>query len=482
MKEKGSTLKKRLHLLMLVCLGPLAVITVYLLMLVNQLSQRYDFIVENITRANDYNIDFKEDMDYLMYIIVANSERAKELVDTEQSHVMIDDARKVFQNLYEVSDMSYGKSQLNRILKSLNTLEDRVSEIERDALVSGYYDKNMERLDLDIRILTELIQEQIQKYIYYEATNLEVLRETIRADVDRGIRMSLILFLMILAGALLISRKITTGITGPIRRLCETTRQAGSGDFAVRAQEVTTDDELAMLNTSFNQMVEKIGNLVEDIRTEQRNLQAMELKLLQAQINPHFLYNTLDAIIWLAEAGQKEQVVMMVSSLSDFFRTTLSKGRDHISVEEEEAHIRSYLEIQHFRYRDILEYEIRIPEELHEYQILKMTLQPLVENALYHGIKNKRGLGHITVTGEQEGERLIFCVRDNGMGMEPERLQKVRRIITGELADENTSSGFGLSNVEQRIRLNCGADYGLSIDSAYKEGTAVQVVIPAVKK
>ena len=197
---------------------------------------------------------------------------------------------------------------------------------------------------------------------------------------------------------------------------------------------------------------------------------------------PHFLYNTLDAIIWLAEAGQKEQVVMMVSSLSDFFRTTLSKGRDHISVEEEEAHIRSYLEIQHFRYRDILEYEIRIPEELHEYQILKMTLQPLVENALYHGIKNKRGLGHITVTGEQEGERLIFCVRDNGMGMEPERLQKVRRIITGELADENTSSGFGLSNVEQRIRLNCGADYGLSIDSVYKEGTAVQVVIPAVKK
>lgn len=154
-----------------------------------------------------------------------------------------------------------------------------------------------------------------------------------------------------------------------------------------------------MLNQGFNQMVERIGNLVEDIRVEQLNLRATELKLLQAQINPHFLYNTLDTIIWLAEAGQKEQVVMMVSTLSDFFRTTLSKGRDYITVKEEATHIRSYLTIQQFRYRDILESRDGIPEELEEIQILKLTLQPLVENALYHGIKNKRGLGHILVSG-----------------------------------------------------------------------------------
>ena len=115
----------------------------------------------------------------------------------------------------------------------------------------------------------------------------------------------------------------------------------------------------------------------------------------------------------------------MVSSLSGFFRTTLSKGRDYISVQEEEAHIRSYLEIQQFRYRDILEYEIRIPEEMYSYQILKLTLQPLVENALYHGIKNKRGLGHILVTGEQREETMIFRVRDDGMGMDEERLKDV---------------------------------------------------------
>lgn len=477
---KGSSLKRRLNMLLLVCLVPLTVMIIYLLVTLNRFSERYDVIVENITMANAYNINFKDDMDYLMYIIVVNAERAEELVDTEQPHVMIAEARKVFQNLYEIAEADYARNRLNGILRSLNALEDCVEEIERNVLVSGSYDKNMESLDLNIRVLTDLIQEQIQKYIYYEATNLEVLREGIRSDVETAIRMCAAAFILILIGAVAISRRISAGITEPIQRLCEVTRLAGRGDFAVRAQE-SVDDELAVLGTSFNQMVERIGNLVEDIRVEQLNLRATELKLLQAQINPHFLYNTLDAIIWLAESGQNDQVVLMVSSLSDFFRTTLSKGRDYISVQEEEAHIRSYLQIQQFRYRDILEYEICIPEELYDCQILKLTLQPLVENALYHGIKNKRGLGHILVTGKEKDGKLQFCVRDNGIGMTPECLAYVRALIDGELTEENSSSGFGLSNVEQRIRLNYGTECGLTIESVYGEGTEVKVVIPAVK-
>lgn len=467
-------------MLLLICLVPMTVLIAYLLIMINRFSERYDAIVRNITMANAYNIDFKEDVDYLMYIIVVNSERAKELVDTEQPHILIDDAREVFQNLYEIADSAYAKSRLKGILKCLNTLEDRVEEIEKDALVSGSYDKNMERLDLNIYILTELIQEQIQRYIYYEAMNLEMLRGDIRSDVENAIRMSFLVFAMILTGALLIGKKIMTGITEPIRKLCEVTKLAGRGDFAVRAQE-KSDDELAVLSASFNQMVEKIGRLVEDIRGEQINLRVTELKLLQAQINPHFLYNTLDAIIWLAEAGEKEQVVMMVSSLSDFFRTTLSKGRDYISIQEEEAHIRSYLQIQQFRYRDILEYEIRIPEELYQYQILKLTLQPLVENALYHGIKYKRGMGRIRVTGELADGNLLFVVHDDGMGMDRRRLEDVRHLIRGEFQGENEKSGFGLSNVEQRIRLNYGPEYGLEIESEYREWTEVRVKIPAVK-
>ena len=163
---------------------------VYLLITVRQFSERYDAVVENISKANAYNIAFKEDMDYIMYIIVANAQRASELVDLEQPHQMIEEAREVFEGLYETADADYARNRLGRILKSLNTLENRVEEIETDMMEGGSYDVNMERLDLNIRILTELIQEQIQQYIYYETTNLEDLREGIRADVDAAIRMS----------------------------------------------------------------------------------------------------------------------------------------------------------------------------------------------------------------------------------------------------------------------------------------------------
>lgn len=481
MWKKISPLKKRLYILVLVCLVPLVVMILYLMITINRFSDRYDAIVSRITMANTYNFNFKDDLDYIMYIIAANVERAEELVDTEQPHVMIDDARKMFQNLYEITDEEYAKNQLRRILKNLNTLEDRVEEIEADAFVSGTYDLNMERLDVNIRILTNLIQEQIQTYIYDQTRNLEVLRGDIRRDVNRAVQMVGIIFTVILAAAFFISRKIMVGITEPIRNLCEVTKVAGSGNFGVRVRE-ESGDELVQLSVSFNQMVEQIGNLVEGIRVEQMNLKATELKLLQAQINPHFLYNTLDAIIWLAESGEKEQVVYMVSALSDFFRTTLSKGRDFVSVGDEEVHIKSYLKIQQFRYRDILEYEIRIPEELHEYQILKMTLQPLVENALYHGIKNKRRLGHILVEGRKEEDTLVLTVRDDGMGIKPEKLDYIKKVIAGDLQDYENPSGFGLFNVEQRVRLNYGAQYGLRINSVYGEWTEVEIILPAVKK
>lgn len=477
MKKRRSHLQNRLYVLSFVCLVPLTILIVYLLIMLGRFSDRYSAITDNITLANTYSINFKENMDYSMYIIIVNMERAEEMQGTQQPHVMIDRAREDFRTLYQLTASEYGRSQLSGILKCLNTLEDRVGEIEKDALISGTYDENMERLDLNIRVLTELIQERIQEYIYVETTHLKELREGIRLDVSTAIRTCIIIFTVILAGAIMFSRKIMKGITEPIRRLSEATKQAGSGDFAVRAQE-DSDDELAVLNTSFNQMVEKIGQLVEDIRVEQMNLRQTELKVLQAQINPHFLYNTLDSIIWLAEAGEKEQVVQMVSSLSDFFRTTLSKGRDYITLQEEEMHIRSYLQIQQFRYRDILKYDIQIPQKLHPCPILKLTLQPLVENALYHGIKNKRGMGHISVTGSEEEDRLIFCVRDNGIGMTTEHLAHVRDMICGQHMDASNPSGFGLFNVNQRMQLNYGPSYGLEIDSVYGEGTIVTVVIP----
>lgn len=480
MEKKGHSLKNRLYMLLLVCLLPLTMLITYLLVMTNNVSVQYDEIVEKITKANEYNINFKEDLDYAMYIIVVNAERAGEIIDTDKPLQMIDEALEVFGTLSKEADTEAARTRLSGIIKSLDTLRDRVSEIEESALISGSYEINMERLDLDIRVLTELIQNEIQYYIYEQTKNMELLREGIRSNVERAISVTSIFLIVILIGAFTISHKIMEGITKPIRHLCRAAERVGRGDFKARAHEENIN-EIDVLNESFNRMIEEIGKLVEDIRVEELNLRAAELRLLQEQINPHFLYNTLDNIIWLAESNETGQVVSMVSALSDFFRTTLSKGRDYISVKDEEAHINSYLQIQQFRYRDILAYTIDIDKELYDYEILKLTLQPLVENALYHGIKGKRGLGHISVTGHIREGLLEFQVRDDGIGMDAKRLAQVRRIIKGEMEDTKEKGGFGLFNVHERIRLNYGSEYGLRIESIYKEGTCIWVTVPAVK-
>ena len=217
-------------------------------------------------------------------------------------------------------------------------------------------------------------------------------------------------------------------------------------------------------------MAGRIEGLLENVRKEQEAQHMTELQLIQAQVNPHFLYNTLDTIVWLVEGGMEQDAVDMITSLSVFFRTSLSKGKDIIPLSEEERHTLSYLEIQQSRYRDILEFEIRIPKELESVMVPKLTLQPLAENALYHGIKNKRGKGKILIEGFDLGDDMMLRVTDNGQGMTPQRLHEVQEAIqTGERA------GFGLAAVSERIALYYGPGYGLKISSVEGEGTVMEV-------
>ena len=332
----------------------------------------------------------------------------------------------------------------------------------------------------DIQSLTSLINDYMQKYIYYEIQDMQKLRVLMSQSVNKTMWTGVIALTFIIVFAWALTVIISESISKPLRVLCNTTNQVAKGDFNARVEN-TSSNEIQELTNSMNSMIHKIGHLIEDIKLEQLKLRTTELKLLQAQINPHFLYNTLDTIIWLAEAGDKDQVVQMVSSLSDFFRTTLSKGRDWVTLLEEESHIRSYLQIQKFRYQDILEYEIEIPKELGDYSIPKLTLQPIIENALYHGIKNKRGKGKITVTGEFNKENIILIVTDNGIGLSQEELHKLR-ISLKKRPTNDSEVGFGLANVNERIQLNYGMKYGVEIDSVYGEGTMIKVKLPATYK
>ncbi len=447
-----------------------------------RLGNSYNQSVNNVTVAGSYNINLKEDIDYILYRMIVGSISVSELeekTDLRNPYDLIAEARGVFASLENSTTGEGNEKRIRNIMKCLDNLTISINEIDSNIIERGHYDKNQLLLDNNIHVLTELTQENIQSFIYYEARNLEVLRIALNREQKQTVRLSVLLFCLVFFIVIVFSLIASKSIVKPIKKLCDTAELVAQGDFTTRAEE-REGDEIATLTYTFNSMIGQIGDLIENIKEEQLNLRITELKLLQAQINPHFLYNTLDTIIWLAEANKTSEVVNMVTSLSDFFRTALSEGRTFITVKEEVSHIRSYLEIQQLRYQDFLTYEIDIPESIYYYSNMKLTLQPLVENALYHGIKNKRGSGKISVRGRKVDDELIFTVEDDGIGMPEEMLAGLIEKVKNRKHEVNTHGGFGLVNVEERIKLNYGDDFGLSFTSSYHIGTVVTVRIPAI--
>ncbi len=435
-------------------------------------NREYNQIVQSATTASGFSIDFKCDFDYKMYRIIIGSEA----FEMARPYADIEAAREVARDLRNAAGTSGNKDRAEGIHKYLNNLKKHVNKIEENLKESGHYDENILILDNDIRVLTSLIQDTVLEYIYYDTLDMESVRVTMEEQTLKTMELSIFMLIIMVGGALFFSVLISNSISKPIKVLSGITNQVAKGDLSVRSH-IQNGAEVKVLSDSLNIMIGKLSDLIETVKIEQANLREAELKLLQAQINPHFLYNTLDTIIWLAEADKKTEVVDMVGALSNYFRTSLSKGNDRISLKEEELHVRSYLQIQQFRYKDILEYEIRIPEELGSCLVPKITLQPLVENALYHGIKNKRGKGKIIITGYREGNQVKLFVQDNGMGMTEERLEQV---VEGfkEKEERLKKDFYGLYNVNERLRLHYGREYGLRIRSIYQAGTEVEVLLP----
>lgn len=483
MENQGKVIKYplRIKLLMVVVviIIPMIILSLYQIAALRNYSTAYDRIVRNITAANNYNLNFKEEMDESMYKIVVEAETFETINDSpdlKNPYDLIESAKNNFSQLKGITTNRKSQDWIKRILINLDTLENRIDEIKENLSKSGHYEENLEMLESDIYILTELLQEEIQYYIYYESQNFEAIRQNLNEQVADVILTMVMALSALIIAAFVINRIITQSITASIHQLCEKTALVAKGDFSARTH-CDSQDELAILSDSFNDMAGKLEQQVQSIRMEQESLRNMELKLLQTQINPHFLYNTLDTIIWLIEGKKNKEAIDIVVSLSEFFRIVVSKGKDFISIREEEMHIRSYLEIQQSRYKDILDYEISIPEELYEYQILKLTLQPLVENSLYHGIKMLRCKGKISVTGKKEGDDIFIHIGDNGVGMDEDVLNSLRKVIETPGSEETNS--FGLANVNERIKLNYGNHYGLEIQSKPGEGTVITVKIPA---
>lgn len=294
------------------------------------------------------------------------------------------------------------------------------------------------------------------------------------AGADEARVTYLLVAMVLLAVAMLLAFVLSDKITRPIKSLELSMKEVEKGNFSHVALEVRENNEIGRLSRNFNTMTREIQNLMEQSEKEQQAKRKYELKVLQSQINPHFLYNTLDSIIWMAEWGKNQEVVKMTSSLARLLRRSISNEQEVVTIEEEIDYTEAYLTIQKMRYQDKLEYEIEVDPDIRKEETVKLVLQPVVENAIYHGIKYKEGKGLIQIRGFREEGSIILRVQDDGRGMDQDTLEH----IFEKHVRDTKSNGVGLQNVHERIRLYYGTAYGLSFESEPGKGTTVRIRLP----
>ncbi|AIQ60077.1 sensor histidine kinase [Paenibacillus borealis] len=287
---------------------------------------------------------------------------------------------------------------------------------------------------------------------------------------------TLVILVLVAAATTLAARNLSN----PIRYLSKQVKRFERGDFSVSFQ-IDQRNEIGVLATGLTRLSDSVEQLLNEVREEQEQKRKAEMRALQAQIQPHFLYNTLGSIKHLIDLEERERASVMVGALTRYFRIGISKGAELITVAEEIEHVRSYLLILNIRYNQDFDYAIEVDEELLTLRIPKLTLQPVVENAVYHGIKNKRGKGMVTITGYADEDGAVLEIYDNGQGISPERLAQLRHSLQADSAGDNALS-FGLWNAHRRLVLQYGPAYGLVLDSEEMKFTRVTVRLPRVQK
>lgn len=308
-------------------------------------------------------------------------------------------------------------------------------------------------------------------------TYIHSLGDQIRDRVRTSAANMAVIILFILPVVLGLSLAIAFSVTKRIDRLRENMLQAGEGDFGIEILQSSQGDEIGVLTRHFNYMLTKISLLMDSQYTFGKRIKELELKSLQAQINPHFLYNTLDLLKWKAVKHHDHEIQELVTALSNYYRKSLAKGKDIVTVMDEIEHICAYVYIQNKRFDDCIRLILQIPEELKNCVLPRITLQPIVENSILHGLLEKaEPSGTILIRVKREGELLEISIRDDGIGMDREKADK---LLTEDSEGSITGSGYGLKNIDERIKLTFGKNYGLRFTSEPAAGTTVIITIPA---
>lgn len=362
----------------------------------------------------------------------------------------------------------------------LDTLVDHQHEIIDNIKHDDQaYDKNKEIM-VQVESVTSLLSDILQQYVGVE---IKLAGKKNNELFHSLIFLSVLMFVIILI-ILYLSRRnrrfLKTKVEMPLDDVITMSNEISKGNFNYRLPLPPTP-ELSSLTLSLNTMADNLERLLEENALKQYYLAQSEVRVLQAQITPHFVYNSLDAIVSLIEQEQYDEAKRTTYALSDFFRISLSKGRDWITVATEIQHVHDYLIILKIRYGEMLDYDIDVPTDLQDNQVLKMILQPIVENAVYHGTKYIRRVGHISVRARETDQNLIFTVQDNGIGVKPDQLDAIQRELAKGL-DSDFSVGYGLYNVNKRLLLYYGDAAGIKFTSAYRQGTTVILTVPKKEK
>lgn len=474
---KNKSLRRTLLITYISLLFITLIPSIYSVVVAQIHTKRYSQIISNVSTANRISLIAKDDIPAELWNIICGK---KEIADGSQNKMLDNISSGLSLMLLTINnEESRGKLEVaNRAYTTLRRNVDMlISQIKGGSLVT----QNEATLD-EIRTITSLFSDIMQDFI---VTEIEAANQTNQSLRNTSIILTTIqIIITVLAIIISINSFITVSaaIQKPISDMEKLSTKVSKGDLTARI-DIPHVNELNTLAENLNTMAGQIDLLIQKNMEEQKNFQKAEMKALQAQITPHFLYNTFDTIVWLAEEEHTEEVVRITKAFSDFLRISLSRGHEWITISQELEHIKNYLTIQKIRYADILNYSIDADEALMDVKMIKLVLQPLIENAIYHGIKNKRGRGKLKVSVHFTNDSrtfVCFTVEDNGAGFTEERLGQVRNELrTGAQDSEKLSSVYGLYNVNKKLKLYYGEKTeGLLIESEAGKGSKISFTIP----
>lgn len=434
------------------------------------LTQRYDSVIADTSRASALRGTLTQELPDEVWMVVSG----RISFDEGRQQEMLSDACRQLEDMLARAGGEETR-YLSAALRAAETVKPYIAQLGEQTANRAAVSRK-EALYSEIRSVSQLAGSMLDRYIESEIARMGQLNSRIQVGMLAAGVLLAALVGTIIWFALRASHTVDRSIRTSILRLEEMAARIAQGDLSARVPPAEVE-ELRRLTGDLNTMAGQIDSLIRERVEQEKTLKKAELRALQAQITPHFMYNTLETIVWLAEEGRNREVVEMTMAFTGFLRISLSRGQDYITVEKEEQHVASYLQIQSVRYGSIMRYEIDIDPALAGQHMLKLMLQPLVENAIYHGVKLKRGRGLIRVTARQQNGEMCFAVEDDGLGMTPEQLAAVRESLRRPAQfDPDTKGGYGLRNVEERLRLYYGR--GLEIASEYRKGTRVSFRLP----